>query len=342
MVAKVGLTPQAPLGASALVDIAGHDLSSDFSVTAERFSTSGLKSSDRVEKWESHNAKAIFGLKATSIDEESLDATEINLNLPRLSVHHVSANAHVIERNAQIIRKKPIDSLLMFFALYGDAFFYHPNGVRTLGPGTAVLCDGDKPFVRGFARGLKEMVLVIPKPLFAEVTDDAMPYRDEPFVSTFGASRQATGFTTDIASLMSEALRESDSSRLLNIENEVLESIRGLFGGAGATGLDKQFRALSNLIDRNLRNPKLSAGLLASEMRMSERQLSRILSAHGQSLPGVLLERRLDLAMRVLTSPRSQNMSISEIGGYCGFSSSEHFSRSFRAKFGTPPSQVRS
>ena len=326
--------------ASALVDVVDHDLSPEFSVSAERFTTQGLSSADRVEKWESHNAKAIFGLKATSIGEDSLDATEINLNLPRLSFHHVSANSHVIERSTQTIRKKPTDSLLMFFALYGDAFFYHPDGVRALGPGTAVLCDGDRPFLRGFARGLKEMVLVVPKPLFAEITDDATPYRTEPHVSTFGPSRPAAGFTTDIATLMSEALRETDSPRFLEIENQVIDSLRGLFGGVSSASKESQFRQLSNLIERHMRNPKLSAGLLAAEMRVSERQLSRILATENYSLPGLLMERRLELAMRVLSSPRARDMSVGEIGSYCGFSSSAHFSRAFRAKYGFPPSAV--
>lgn len=327
-------------GAGAFADAADHDLSSDFSVSAERFSTSGLKGADRVEKWESHNAKAIFGLKATSIDEQTLDATQINLNLPRLSIHHVSANAHVIERSTDIIRKKPTNSLLMFFALYGDAFFYYPDGVRTLGPGTAVLCDGDKPFVRGFARGLKEMVLVIPKSLFAEITDDATPYKGDPHVTTFGPSPQSAGYTSDIAALMSEALRESNSSRLLEIENEIVDCLRGLYGGFTGSGAIAQFRALSNLIDRHLRNPKLSASLLAADLTISERQLSRILASEGHTLPAVLLERRLELAMRILSSTHSVRLTVAEVGGYCGFSSTEHFSRSFRARFGMPPSQV--
>lgn len=327
-------------GANALGQVAEHDLSPEFLVSSERFSTQGLSSTDRVEKWESHNAKAIFGLKATTIDDESFDATEINLNLPKLTFHHVSANAHVIERTTQIIRKKPIDSVLMFFALYGDAFFYHPQGVRALGPGTAVLCDGDKPFMRGFARGLKEMVLVVPKPFFAELTDDATPYRNEPHVSTFGAAGKGAGFTTDIATLMSEALRERSSPRLLEIDTEVADSLRGLFGGVGSTRRETQFRVVSSLIERHMRNPKLSANLVATEMRISERQLSRILASEGQSLPALLTQRRLELAMRVLSSPRATTMSIGEVSAYCGFSSHAHFSRAFRARYGFPPSAV--
>lgn len=325
---------------SAANELAEEDISGQFVVASETFSTRGLRGADRVEKWENHNAKALLGLAAKSIDEAPLDATEINLHLPRLHFAHVSANAHVIERSAAHIRKTPADSIVMYLALFGDAFFYHRGGVRNLGPGSAIVWDTDRPFMRGFAKGLKELVLIVPKPLFAEITDDATPHRGDPFVSSFGNARLANEFTTQIATIMSDAIREPEARGLLETEGEVVDLLRGLFGGASATGATTQFRLLSRLAQRHLRDPNLSAAMLSGLAGMSSRQLSRAVAQEGYSVPSLLLEHRLELAMRILASERSSTMSIGDVAAYCGFSSLSHFSRSFRARYGFAPSSV--
>jgi AraC-like DNA-binding protein len=80
--------------------------------------------------------------------------------------------------------------------------------------------------------------------------------------------------------------------------------------------------------------------VLANLAGVSPRQLSRILSGGGYTLPVLLLELRLELAMRVLLSERGQQMKISDVATYCGFSSLPHFSRAFRAHYGFSPSSV--
>ena len=325
---------------SAANELADEDISGQFVVASETFSTRGLRGADRVEKWENHNAKALLGLAAKSIDEDPLDATEINLHLPHLHFAHVSANAHVIERTAAHIRKTPADSVVMYLALFGDAFFYHRGGVRNLGPGSAIVWDTDRPFMRGFAKGLKELVLVVPKPLFAEITDDATPHRGDPFVTAFGSARQANEYTTQIATIMSDAIREPDARGLLETEGEVVDLLRGLLGGASAAGATTHFRMLSRIAQRHLRDPNLSAAMLSSLAGMSPRQLSRAVAQEGYSVPSLLLEHRLELAMRILASERSTTMSIGDVATYCGFSSLPHFSRSFRARYGFAPSAV--
>ncbi|MFJ7045397.1 hypothetical protein ACIQVC_18580 [Streptomyces sp. NPDC101112] len=52
----------------------------------------------------------------------------------------------------------------------GEAFFHHDDGVLTVQPGQILMCDADRPFIRGFSLGLEELVLKLPHQLFAEVT----------------------------------------------------------------------------------------------------------------------------------------------------------------------------
>jgi hypothetical protein len=115
-----------------------------------------------MELWSAHNEKALIALDIRTMDESPLTAAEINLHLPSVRLAGVRGSAQVIECNESYIRRHPMGIIGVFFALKGEAFFYHPSGVETLRPGQAVFYDVDRPFIRGFHSGVEEMVLTIP------------------------------------------------------------------------------------------------------------------------------------------------------------------------------------
>lgn len=317
------------------------DLSPKFQVKSERFSTTGLAVQERVEKWEDHNAKALVGLGARTINDSSLDATEINLHLPTLHFAHVAANPHIIERTTAHIRSTPADSVVLYFALFGDSFFYHKDGVRTLSPGTVLVYDTDRPFMRGFAKGLKELVLMVPRDAFADIAEGELPTGGEPQVLNFGKSTKANDFATNIADIMASALNEPESQPLAEVENTVFDLLRGIFGGTGAADASSQFRAAVSFIDRHLRNPELSASMISVALGISPRQLSRIFAHHEMSVPRMILAKRLELAKRVLLAANSDQMFVTNVATFVGFNSHAHFSRSFKEFHGFSPSELR-
>ncbi len=317
------------------------DLSPRFQVNSERFTTSGLDDPDRVEKWEDHNAKALVSLGARTIHGASLEATEVNLHLPRLHFAHVAANAHVIERSSAHIRSAPADSVVLYFALFGDSFFYHKDGVRTLGPGSVLVYDSDRPFMRGFAKGLKELVLMVPRNSFAEISDGELPASGEPHVLNFGKSTKANDFATLIADNMSKALSNPADEPLTETEDHIFDLLRGIFASTSASSLSSQFRIALAFIDRHLRNPDLSASMISLAIGVSERQLSRVFSSQNRGIVNVVLDKRLDLARRLLMSTTRDQMTVNDVSQHCGFNSHAHFSRVFRNRFGLTPSEAR-
>ena len=81
------------------------------------FSTSGLPAARRVELWESHNAAALIGLTVRAPD--SLDAAELNVQLPRARLARVTGSAHSVERTRDLIHRCPADSVVVFLTLRG-------------------------------------------------------------------------------------------------------------------------------------------------------------------------------------------------------------------------------
>src|SRR6202453_1538616 len=85
------------------------------------FSTSGLPTARRVDLWESHNAAALIGLTVRAPD--SLEAAELNVQLPRARLARVTGSAHSVERTRHLVLCLPADFIGVFLTLCGEARF---------------------------------------------------------------------------------------------------------------------------------------------------------------------------------------------------------------------------
>ena len=291
------------------------------------FSTVGLPPARRLELWERYNAHALVGLDCRTIDGRPLSATQHNLWLPNVEIAQVTGNPHVIERTLGQIGRHPVHSVLLYVALAGEAFFYHQDGVLMLRPGQAVLCDGDTPFVRGFAQGLTELVLKVPRTLFDGLAEGTAPRGPRVF-----DAEPVPALTT----LMRSALRTAPDERT---ESDLLGLLRALVVGARAGGAPSQLRAAQSFIERHLTDRDLSAGRVAAAVGISERQVSRVFGEYG-GVARWITDRRLDLAGELLAAARPGAVSVGDVARRCGFASQSYFARAFRQRFARTPLEV--
>ncbi|MDN6605579.1 helix-turn-helix transcriptional regulator, partial [Brevibacterium sp.] len=88
-------------------------------------------------------------------------------------------------------------------------------------------------------------------------------------------------------------------------------------------------------------DPGLNASRLAQFLGVSERQLSRLFSATGRSVPQTISDARLTTARRMLADPSRANAPMVEIASTCGFGSQAQLSRGYRRRFGIGPLRHR-
>ncbi|MBB2947081.1 AraC-like DNA-binding protein [Actinoplanes lutulentus] len=288
------------------------------------FSTAGLPAEQRIALWEDHNRSALIGLRCRMLSESLFDGTEINLQLDRMHVARVRGNAHVVERPAEVIRRNPADAIAVYLAVAGEAFFYHDDGVVTLRPGQVLICDADRPFLRGFSRGLEEIAIKVPRATFREVS--GLDELRAPLVREDLSART-------LAKLAGRALRDpaADEATLLSL----LAAMVNPGHEVGAAHLANAHA----FIDDHLTEIGLNAPRVAGAIGVSERHLSRLFAASGVSLPRFVLSRRLERAHALLTA--SPGATIAGVAAACGFGSATHFSHAFRARFGLRASEVR-
>jgi AraC-like DNA-binding protein len=286
--------------------------------------------------WESHNADALIGLRCRTLTSTLLEAVEINVQLDRLHLARVRGSSHIVERDQALIRSRPSDSVALFFSLVGEAFFYHEDGVRTLKPGQMLLCDADRPFMRGFSHGLEELVLKVPRGVFAEVT--GLDEIDRPLVTNFAASGANT-FAATLARQVGAAARAENAYPV--DEQQLLELVGALVGKDPEDSSTAHRAAAQAYIDRHLREPALSATQVAAGIGISTRHLSRVFAEAGTSVPKHILNRRLDTARVMLQKPAASSMTIAEVAHHCGFNSAAHFSSAFTLRYGEKATEAR-
>jgi len=304
------------------------------------FSTAGLPAARRVELWETHNASALIGLDVRAASP--LEAAEVNVRLPHARLARVRGSAHEVERTQAVIGRSPAGSIAVYLTLRGDAWFTNSGGTRQLRPGDALVCATDRPFTRGFARGLDELVVTVPWDAVSARADVPLP--EIPVITRFtnpgtNPGAESGHYARALARLTGRATRADHP--VPPDDRTVLDLVAVLAAGRGAARGTARRAAAHCYIEEHLTDPGLGADRIATAIGISERQLSRVFAAEGTSVPRHILARRLLLAHSVLSATGTQPMTVAEAAARCGFTSAAYFSHAFRQHFGLSASDVR-
>jgi AraC-like DNA-binding protein len=97
-------------------------------------------------------------------------------------------------------------------------------------------------------------------------------------------------------------------------------------------------KAALDYIGAHLSNAQLGPDEIAEAANLSRASLYRLLAAEG-GIRAVLLQRRLDEALRLMLADNKDERSLREIAKSCGFGGMTQFGRAFRSRFGVPPRQ---
>lgn len=299
------------------------------------FTTCGLSEPHRFALWEQHNEETLVRLACRTLSQESFAGWETSLRVGEFKIANITATAHVVERDRRLIRRDESGRVALYFTLFGEAFFYHDKGIRLQQPGMLLVCDLDQPFLRGFAKGLREYVLMVPKPTFEELTGRAVP--SAPMTRRFSLTDTTGSPAAELARLLRDVLAApvqagpGTEARIHALLTELAEEERHPLAA------DHRRRVLAH-IDEHLADRGLTTSTVAAAVGLSNRQLTRVFR-EGGGVGRVIRERRLRSAHEQLTADPAAP--IARVAHACGFVSHAHFTRAFRERYGVPPSEIR-
>lgn len=292
--------------------------------------------SERVNRWEEYNEEALFGLRASSLSERSVMATQTNLELDRVRLTHIRGNDHVIERTPASIRANPVDAVMLCLLLKGDAFLYHGDGCETLSAGDAVVYDADRPFMYGFASDMRQVIVEVPRGVLVALSGQQDAYRPRVLRLTGAVKRTHAELATRavLAALTAEAHSESRD------EATILDVFHLLTGGHDHVG-SHAYRDLAVAYIEARLSEDLSVERVAREIGLSPRHLGRLFAEEGVTPWRFITGRRMSRAAELLLDTDATGLSVAQVGARVGLSQPAHFSRLFKTHMGVSPSEYR-
>jgi AraC-like DNA-binding protein len=216
---------------------------------------------------------------------------------------------------------------------------------RTLRHGQGALADNARTGYASCAAAGAGLLISLPRKTLLNLVPGAEDVTRLPTVS--GDRPEMILLRAYLATLLDsraigEATLQVAGAHVLDLVSLALGATGDVAHHATARGL----RAVRSLAVRQsvlaqLRNSGLSSADIAKANAISERYLRQLFADMGTSFSDFLIERRLELAYRLLANPLNRNRHISEIAFEAGFSDLSHFNRRFRARYGETPSGAR-
>ncbi|NTZ83611.1 helix-turn-helix domain-containing protein [Burkholderia metallica] len=335
------------------------------------FSTDQIESEDRLEFWLSELARPMLlsdSTCRTSAGRVRLDSPPLQragfhgrssvaafaeiavfeMNTAALSARVDQADSDLVERFPYILVFNPSESM------DSDAFTEQANRRIPLGPGSATLLDfrrllemssGSEDWHRIYV-GLPERLVES----FIPRADDLVSIEVE---AARGWGKILSSYLSNISPSAMSTLGRSQAMRTL-----LGEHITSLLGNAlleiGSGTPQNQYgpqharrvellAAIRKRLRDDLSNDVLSAASVADEFGISSRTLHRLFAEDGtgSTFLGDLNAMRVELARRMLSDPRFDNLTVAEIGRRCGFNEVNTFIRVFRQRTATSPQQFR-
>lgn len=148
-------------------------------------------------------------------------------------------------------------------------------------------------------------------------------------------------------------LRESSALITVDLRRSILVHIRDLIALAVGVPQDTlliasersvrsaRLRAIKNYVLRNLDDPQMTVSAIAIRQGVTARYIHMLFEAEKLTFSTFVLAQRLLLAHRMLSDPRCDALTVTNVAFSVGFGDLSYFDRAFRRRFGRTPSEQR-
>ncbi|MGV9827207.1 MULTISPECIES: AraC family transcriptional regulator [unclassified Gordonia (in: high G+C Gram-positive bacteria)] len=262
-------------------------------------------------------------------------------------VHLLSTKAYgadVVRTESLIRNDTAPPALLVTVVESGTSLVVRHDHAMTLRAGDMGICLTNEPYRLRFTDGTHRHTYQIPLDGLDLPVDLIRRPLETPMIADRAITASVSAFLRTTARTAPDA-SEADKSSL---ERPIIDLIRlqltrvvaDTSCGRRAATMSLATRVEEYVLSRSS-DPDLSAKSVAEAFSISERYVYKILARRGIDLGELIRSQRLESALRLLEDSRNDSMTVSMIAYRCGFHDHAHFSRAFRNRFGTTPSQWR-
>lgn len=309
-----------------------------------RFSSAGLPARDRVAITREVFGRQIVGLDIAPLEDRPLAVEATMRRLPGLRMGIMDYPGARLARTPELIADDD-DVFCLAFEFGETSNASMRNRSVTLATGDAVLIHSMEPCVTTH-KASRFVSITAPSTALALLVADIEDAIVRPIPPDNEALRLLPRYlraVCDEMPLASPELRHLATTHVHDLMALAIGATRDGAALAQSRGLSAaRITAVKADIIANLARPELSLSFIAKRQRLSERHIRRLFKAENTSFSEFVRAQRLLRAYRMLGDPRFADHAISAIAYECGFGDLSYFNRSFRRRFGSAPSGVRS
>lgn len=251
--------------------------------------------------------------------------------------------AHGITRTQGLINQDDESLLMVGRQVIGHGVVTQGSNRAVLGAGDFVLWDTRAPYNINFAEDWKMQVFQIPRERLGLSEDLIARIVGRTFTARDGFHRGVSLYLGALADQLDDEFFAGDSEVAARTTDLILTTAERLLGATISHGPpDGMRRRVLAFIDANLGNPELYAESIARNFGISVRNLHRVFADGDVTLGEEIRRRRMSAIRRELVDPRRSSTTVAAIARNWGYPDPPHFSREFKRRYGTSPTQWRS
>ena len=303
-----------------------------------KYSTNSAKGDDRLSAW--GDALRHISLPDTRLQDQSGFHGDVSSIVSPLGIElsRVASSAQTL--TGSCLSRAPC--LWLALPVEGTFRLGAPNAGHTLEAGDILFGPAGCDSTLSLAGHFVMLYVRIPKDMLHPRLLNLRALQQGTLSRSLAVNRIFSGLLRNIVDNIDD-LTEVDIRPIeVAISEFVIASIAersalGCFNVANASN----FHRICQAIEKQLGDSDLTLQQIADQQRVSSRYIQKLFQQAGLSFGPYLRRRRLDHCQADLSSPALRNLSISDICFRWGFNDAAHFSRSFRADYGTTPRAFR-
>jgi len=322
----------------------GHEISQTTIVEGKTTynSTHYLSDGEKLEYWNDCISEQFTQMEAVPDEKTPFEAALTCKTAYGFSLANPISTAASVRHTNNHIRTSSERVFLLHLQRKGTSVNIQGNNVAFLKPGDFTICDSASPYEVRFKNEIDMLVARVPeKQILSRVPDLHL----QTAICVSGDSGVGA-----LASKMIQAIWEDDTSKTdMMLDHKIAGNMLDLIAtayssqdiGKRETISETRRYQVMEFVDRNIHNANLSPKVIAEASNISLRYLHKLFNEHGTTVNGWIIEKRLDLAAKLLRDSREEAVSITEIAYKTGFKDVSHFSNRFRKSYGMSPRSYR-
>lgn len=304
-------------------------------------STEQVAPRERLHLWGDAVWRLIGGLQSDAFGDEHFNGRIVSGQAGYLSLCKLDVSRHRVVRTPTLVRGSDRGYLKVVAQLRGRACFEQKGRHVWLSPGEWSVYDTTDAYAVANPDAVQQLVLMIPKD---QLPSERRLKLDELVVQRFtnagGVARLA--WNTMLSAFdelphMSAPVAEGVADVVAQLVHLTLLERAGQ--PTGQTQREALRDRLKDYVARHLRESDLSVDRVAAALNCSRRHLYNALDDEPEGVAGYILNQRLEACRRELAAPGTR--SVTDVALSWGFNNPAHFSRVFKAQYGTSPSDYR-